>query len=588
MGLSALIGALRVSLGLDTAQYSKGFKTAATDMERFRRLAVRAGAAIGTALSGVAIGAAIRGAVNHADALSKAAQKAGVAVQALSRLEYAAKLSDVSLESLTGGLQKLGKSMADAVAAPTSAAATAFKSLGIEITNANGTLRNSDVVLAEIAGKFARLEDGSTKTALAMQMFGKSGTEMIPLLNTGSAGLKSMADESDRLGATISSKTAKAAERFNDTWTTIGVTMQGVVNKIMEAALPALQSFADMLASPDFARAAQTLATTVVGALDKITKAIVGVINMLTDLANKIGDAYAAATAPTSKRSTSKLQSDLQWHQDKLANPNINDSDRAYNEGMIRQIEAVLALRADLVAPQGPGGRGRRTKADQNTTPSDPTDPLDVPTFTSNIQKAQAALDPFAARMEELSGVLTATVDPFSQMKLDLTDLQTMFDNGRISAEQFGDAVFKTAAGGVGALADLAGGLTSALSQMFKENKAIAAANAVVNGIGSVAKTFETYGATPWGFAAAAIAATTAAANVASILSASESSRSMPGTAGSMGGMSAPSAAQGSAINLTVRGSGPIDVDDFVDQIAKGIADGGHQNLLRVTKAALV
>ncbi|WP_230681798.1 hypothetical protein, partial [Streptococcus pneumoniae] len=88
-----------------------------------------------------------------------------VTVEALSRLEYAAKLSDVSLEGLTGGLQKLSKGMADAAGGKGPAAA--FKALGIAVTDARGQLRGSDEVMSEIADRFSRLEDGATKTALA-------------------------------------------------------------------------------------------------------------------------------------------------------------------------------------------------------------------------------------------------------------------------------------------------------------------------------------------------------------------------------------------------------------------------------------
>jgi hypothetical protein len=237
MATKAVIGALRVDLGLNSAQFSKGLKDAQTGLGKLGKAATIGFAAVvaGAAAATAALAPLVKGAINHADALAKSAQKAGTTVEALSRLEYAAKLSDVSLESLTAGLQKLGKSMSDAIITPTSTAATAFKALGIEIKNSDGTMRNSDAVLADVADRFSRLEDGSTKTALAMQMFGKSGAELIPLLNSGRQGLKDMADESDRLGITISTKTAKAAEKFNDTLTTISQIMQGVVNKVMEA-----------------------------------------------------------------------------------------------------------------------------------------------------------------------------------------------------------------------------------------------------------------------------------------------------------------------------------------------------------------
>lgn len=290
MAGSATIGALRVDLGLNSAQFTAGLKKAQTGLGNFGAIAARSFAALaaGATLAAGALGIAVKGAIDHADALAKSAQKAGTTVEALSRLEFAAKLSDVSLESLTGGLQKLGKSMSDAIITPTSNAATAFKALGIALTNSDGTLRNSDQVLADIAERFARLEDGSTKTALAMQMFGKSGAELIPLLNSGRDGLKSMADESDRLGATISTKTAKAAEQFNDTLTRIQTVMQGVANKVMEAALPALQGLADTLASPEFAASAQTFSTNIITAMAEVVKWIANVKSNWNDLVNFI------------------------------------------------------------------------------------------------------------------------------------------------------------------------------------------------------------------------------------------------------------------------------------------------------------
>jgi hypothetical protein len=273
MAGNSVIGALRVDLGLNSAQFTAGLKKAETGLAAFGRTAA-AGlqlVAVAATAAGVALGYAVKHAIDHADALNKSAQKAGVTVEALSRLEYAAKLSDVSLEGLTGGLQKLSKSMADAASGK--GPVTAFKALGIEVKNADGTLRSSTAVFGDVADRFGRMENGATKTALAIQIFGKSGAELIPLLNAGKQGLADMAQESDRLGITISSKTAAAAEKFNDTLTRIQEIMQGVVNKVMEAALPALQSLADTLASPDFATAAQQMAVNVVSAIDTIVVA---------------------------------------------------------------------------------------------------------------------------------------------------------------------------------------------------------------------------------------------------------------------------------------------------------------------------
>lgn len=288
MAGNAQIGALRVDLGLNSAQFTKGLQNATTGLAKFGAIAARSFAVVaaGATLAAGALGVAVKGAIDHADALGKAAQKAGVTVEALSRLEYAAKLSDVSLEGLTGGLQKLSKGMADAAGGKGPAAA--FKALGIAVTDNTGKLRDSNVVFTEIADRFSRLEDGATKTALAMQIFGKSGAEMIPLLNSGADGLGRMADESDRLGYTISGTTAAAAEKFNDTLTTIAASMQGVVNEVMAAALPALQALANTLASPEFQAAAAQLATWVIQAMDAIVQAVTIATNTISKFGAEI------------------------------------------------------------------------------------------------------------------------------------------------------------------------------------------------------------------------------------------------------------------------------------------------------------
>lgn len=307
MAGNAQIGALHVLLGLNSAQFTTGLKKATGALSKFGIQTTLSLETVGQKL-GQLIGAlprAIKASIDHADALSKSAQKAGTTVEALSRLEYAAKLSDVTLESLTGGLQKLSKSMADSLITKTSTAATAFKALSIELKNADGSLRSSDQVLADVADRFSRMEDGATKTSLAMMIFGKSGAELIPLLNEGADGLKRWADESDRTGNTISTKTAKAAEKFNDTLTRLSEIMKGVINQMMEAVLPTLQGLADILMQVDpqalavgTSIAAITLAATLAApAVGTLAAALGGLYTTLAAIAALPAGVLAIASA---------------------------------------------------------------------------------------------------------------------------------------------------------------------------------------------------------------------------------------------------------------------------------------------------
>lgn len=243
------IGALRVSLGIDTAQFTTGLKQAQGRLAGFGKLAgiSFAGAAVAAAAAGVAISVAVKGSIDSAEAMGELAQKVGVGVEALSGLSYAAKLSGVSTDQLGIGLKKLGVNM-DAVAhGGAKPAAEAFGRLGISVTDASGKLRDSDQVLVDVAGKFAGMKDGAAKTAIAVALFGKAGSDLIPLLNEGKTGIEAMRTEAAALGIVIDTKTAKAADGFNDNLDRLKAVGSGVTTQLAAGMLPAMQDISGAL-----------------------------------------------------------------------------------------------------------------------------------------------------------------------------------------------------------------------------------------------------------------------------------------------------------------------------------------------------
>lgn len=249
MSGTATIGALNVVMSVDTAEYQDGLTKAQASLAKLSKAAAAMGVAIGAAMAaaGAAVAVAVKGSIDAADELSKASQKVGVGVKALSELKYAAELSDVSLGQLQVGLKKLSQSMVAAASDTDGKAAEAFKSLGVSVTDASGQMRDTDAVFADLAGGFAGVHDGATKTALAVQLFGKSGSDMIPLLNSGKDGLAQMAAEANTLGVVIDEKTGKAAENFNDNLTRLKTVGSGLSTQLASALLPALVSVTDGL-----------------------------------------------------------------------------------------------------------------------------------------------------------------------------------------------------------------------------------------------------------------------------------------------------------------------------------------------------
>lgn len=196
-------------------------------------------AGIGGALSVGAIVSQVKAVADLQDQFGKLAQQTGIGVQSLTELNYAAKLSDVSTEELSTGVTRLTSKMAD-VAQGSKEATAVFDSLGVKVKNNDGTLRSSEVVLKDIAQRFSEFEDGSTKTAYAVEIFGRAGAKLIPLLNSGRDGLAEMAEEARALGVVFDEKAAKAAEQFNDNLTRLGEAAQGLKIELLQGLIPPL------------------------------------------------------------------------------------------------------------------------------------------------------------------------------------------------------------------------------------------------------------------------------------------------------------------------------------------------------------
>src|SRR5262249_17363417 len=153
--------------------------------------------------------------------------KTGVTVEDLSKLKFAAEQSGSSFDGLQTALRGLANNM-EAAAAGSKSQEAAFKALGVSATDASGNLRPMNDVLLDVADKFKTMPDGATKSALAMDIFGRSGLAMIPMLDEGSAGIKAMGDQAQRLGIVFTGEAAKGADEFNDAQHALRVGLEGL------------------------------------------------------------------------------------------------------------------------------------------------------------------------------------------------------------------------------------------------------------------------------------------------------------------------------------------------------------------------
>jgi len=199
---------------------------------------------IGGALGGLVPAAGIAGltalakrSIDAADNLNDLSQRTGVGVEALSKFGAAANDSGSSVEEVGKAMSRLAKGVVD----PASSASKALAGVGISAVDAQGKVNSLDQIMLQISDVFAKLPDGAQKAALAQELFGKSGVNLIPLLNQGSEALS-------KYSATVSTELAQASDKFNDTINSIGIALAGPFNEAVTALLPTITKLAEGLA----------------------------------------------------------------------------------------------------------------------------------------------------------------------------------------------------------------------------------------------------------------------------------------------------------------------------------------------------
>ncbi|WP_447979088.1 hypothetical protein [Candidatus Nitrospira bockiana] len=242
------IGSLIVKIGVNAKELEQAFGKLSRDGQSFGDKIQQAGkvgalglATITTAAvgAGAAIFAITKSAADTGDELFKMSKKVGVSVEDLSALRHAAELSDVDLSTLQISFKQLSNNLFEA-AQGTKEQADLFRLMNIAVTDSTGALRPAADVMLEVSDLFAGMENETERAALAVKVFGKSGLDMIPLLEQGAAAIRAQMQEAELLGVTWDTKTAKAAEEFNDNLTRMGKVLEGVKNIIAQAFLPVL------------------------------------------------------------------------------------------------------------------------------------------------------------------------------------------------------------------------------------------------------------------------------------------------------------------------------------------------------------
>jgi hypothetical protein len=190
----------------ELARMENRFKISGKSLAAFGGVATAAAAAVGTMVMKTA---------EAGDMFQKMSLRTGFSVKSLSELKHAAELSGTSINDMEMGFRKLSKNMSDANDGSITQE-RAFKSLGIQVTDTNGNLRDSELVFNEIVVAMSKIKNETQRAALAQTIFGRSGANMLPLIKSGTTEIDNMRKRARELGITFDQETAGAAAKFND------------------------------------------------------------------------------------------------------------------------------------------------------------------------------------------------------------------------------------------------------------------------------------------------------------------------------------------------------------------------------------
>jgi hypothetical protein len=177
-------------------------------------------AALGLAAAGAVAGltAATKSAGEYAENVQLAASKTHLTTQAIQEMQYASKITGVEFETISGSLTKLTRSIGQAQQG-TATQVEAFAALGVSTTDASGNLRDSTAVFEDVLAALGRMDNPTQRDVYAMQLLGRSATELNPLIDGSAGSLSELAAQARNAGAVLSdemlTKLAAADDAFD-------------------------------------------------------------------------------------------------------------------------------------------------------------------------------------------------------------------------------------------------------------------------------------------------------------------------------------------------------------------------------------
>lgn len=246
-----------------------------------------------------------------ADELVTAANVARLDPQVYQSWQYASRFIDTSVDTIIKERDRIEKELGSS----SKETAEAFNALLVPTRNADGTVRDATAVFWDAIDALHGIPDATERGIKAEKLFGKTWTELNPLINAGSKAYLELADSAEEAGAVVSADGVDALGAFNDEWQKLDAQLTATKYQLLSELAPAFTEVAGAMSTAvtalnDFLETEEGQAT-----LQNVKDAFAGI-------ADQFKNADVAALIEKGAGTVQSLSSALGWigdHADAVA-----------------------------------------------------------------------------------------------------------------------------------------------------------------------------------------------------------------------------------------------------------------------------
>lgn len=313
-------------------------------------------AAVGTAAVGAATGMykMATNAASTADNIDKMSQKIGISREAYQELDFILSQSGTDVDKLQSGMKTMS--------AQVEKNSSNFEKLGVSLKNANGEARSQEEIFYDTVNALQQMQEGTEKSTIAAELFGKAGTELMPLLNSEAGSLEAMREQAHELGLVLDDELVDNGVNLTDALDQMKRSIGSVMTQLGARLMPIVEKAADFITAqmPKINKLVEGIAPIVEEAFDEILPVILELaedllpqlISIVTALLPPISRIFSALT-PIISSLISKLAPIIVKIVDKLLPPlvDIIDALTPVLDIVLELLDPILDLLDTLLDP---------------------------------------------------------------------------------------------------------------------------------------------------------------------------------------------------------------------------------------------